>query len=87
VNKKSDFQIFIGALARCLSSKDTLDTLLDPKYKIHPQDRWRKYIANTFLSLDWSQISPELRPPYKVWLPDLRVIALDEAEFKRWASA
>ena len=86
VSEKNEFQGFLCSLVRFLADKHTLSILLDPNYKFHPQDRWRRYIAGTFLSVDWNQISSELRPPYKVWLPDSRIVELGEAEFKRWAS-
>ncbi len=87
VSEKSEFQKFLCSLARCLADNDTLSILLDPDYKVHPKDRWRRYIGSTFLSVDWNQISSELRPPYKVWLPDSRIVELGKAEFERWVSA
>ena len=48
-------------------------------------DRWMKYSAHCYFAVDWSKYqNSQLKPPYKVWLENNKILEITENDMQRW---
>jgi hypothetical protein len=51
-------------------------------------DRWMKYSAHCYFTVDWSKYQEtRLKPPYKIWLENDGIIEITESDLMMWRDA
>lgn len=83
--RPSDIEEFGQGCVNILGEPSIANALTTTSQK--PIPRWLKWLGCQYRSIDWTRLSKDLHPPYKIWCDPRGVLEVEARHFETWADS